>query len=470
MNTAAVAIAVVGHTNTGKTSLLRTLTRDAHFGEVADRPSTTRDVRAVHLLAEGQKQVTLFDTPGLEDALGLALLMTQHHAGARDPQAAIEAFLQGDHGGGQFEQEAKVLRQMLVSDAALYVIDAREPMLAKHREELRLLAACGKPLLPLLNFVAPVNGVASAYLQDWKQQCARLGLHIMVAFDTVVYDSAAEQQLFSKLSLLLESQRPHFTALMRSRLQERRELTDAACACIADLLIDAAALQRRSLVEAADNAANKAVVDQLRDAVRAAEQRCVTDLLALFRFELGTHHPPELPLQHGRWAQDMFDPEALKLLGIDAGSMAVKGALAGLTIDAALGGASLGTGALIGAGLGTLWSAAQRWSKPLIDQWRGYQTYSLQDTTLALIANRQIQLLAALLRRGHASLQVLRTQDQQGWPSDAVKTATARFASVAQWSRLNGDADYQSPPASLRQALIDALRDALPVHAATPEP
>ena len=33
-------LAVVGHTNVGKTSLLRTLTRDVGFGEVSHRPST----------------------------------------------------------------------------------------------------------------------------------------------------------------------------------------------------------------------------------------------------------------------------------------------------------------------------------------------------------------------------------------------------------------------------------------------
>ena len=43
-------IAVVGHTNTGKTSLLRTLTRDVGFGEVSSRPATTRHVEASSLL------------------------------------------------------------------------------------------------------------------------------------------------------------------------------------------------------------------------------------------------------------------------------------------------------------------------------------------------------------------------------------------------------------------------------------
>ena len=43
-----IRIAVVGHTNTGKTSLLRTLTRDTRFGEVADSqaPRATSKARA----------------------------------------------------------------------------------------------------------------------------------------------------------------------------------------------------------------------------------------------------------------------------------------------------------------------------------------------------------------------------------------------------------------------------------------
>ena len=64
-------IAVVGHTNTGKTSLLRTLTQDITFGEVSDRPGTTRHVEATALLVGGAPLVELYDTPGLEDSIGL---------------------------------------------------------------------------------------------------------------------------------------------------------------------------------------------------------------------------------------------------------------------------------------------------------------------------------------------------------------------------------------------------------------
>src|SRR3546814_21114562 len=65
-------LAVAGHTNTGKTSLLRTLTRDTGFGQVDDSPGTTRHVEGARLLADGVVMVELYDTPGMED--GIALL------------------------------------------------------------------------------------------------------------------------------------------------------------------------------------------------------------------------------------------------------------------------------------------------------------------------------------------------------------------------------------------------------------
>ena len=65
-------LAVVGHTNTGKTSLLRTLLRNADFGEVRDSAGTTRHVEAAQLLLQGKPYIELRDTPGLEDSVALA--------------------------------------------------------------------------------------------------------------------------------------------------------------------------------------------------------------------------------------------------------------------------------------------------------------------------------------------------------------------------------------------------------------
>lgn len=131
----------------GKTSLLRTLTRDVGFGEVSHRPSTTRHVEGARLSVDGDALLELYDTPGLEDAIALLdFLERLDRPGERlDGPARLARFLEGSEARQRFEQEAKVLRQLLASDAGLYVIDAREPVLAKYRDELAVLASCGKP-------------------------------------------------------------------------------------------------------------------------------------------------------------------------------------------------------------------------------------------------------------------------------------------------------------------------------------
>lgn len=453
MNDTPIGIAVVGHTNTGKTSLLRTLTRDAAFGEISDRPSTTREVSRVDLLVEGRALISLHDTPGLEDPFGLMHWLEADRGAHADPVARIEAFLDGDHDGGRYEQEAKVLRQLRRSDAALVVIDAREPVLPKHREELRLLAQCGRPLMPVLNFVAD----AAARPAQWREDLARMGLHVLADFDTVVFDHAAERRLFEKLMLLLEARAPQLRRFVEAREQQRAELIEAGCRAIAGLLLDAAALQWRVPVDG--DARQQGA--QVQQRLRRAEQGCIDQLLGLFRFELGAFTPPQLPLDQGRWELDLFDPEALRVLGIRTGSAVAAGAVAGVSVDAMLGGASLGAGALIGAGAGTAWSVYQSWGRPLLDRLRGFRTLAPEETTLALLAARQLALLRALLRRGHAATQAVSAGGSvSGWPSTAVREATLRARAHPEWSVLNAGAAEARTDAALLP-LVAALKDAL---------
>lgn len=198
-------VAVVGHTNTGKTSLLRTLARDVGFGEVSDSAGTTRHVEGLRLMADGVAAAELFDTPGMEDAIALLEFIDELvDPGERvDGPERVARFLARDEAAGRFEQEAKVLRQMLASDAALYVVDARDPVLPKHRDELELLAACARPLLPVLNFIAD----PAARADDWRGALARLGLHAVVSFDTVAPPLDGERELFDTLATLIHSHR-----------------------------------------------------------------------------------------------------------------------------------------------------------------------------------------------------------------------------------------------------------------------
>ena len=92
---APIALAVVGHTNTGKTSLIRTLLRSSRFGAVRDAAGTTRHVEAATLTAAGQAVLQLFDTPGLEDSIALLeVLQALRPSGAAAGRERLALLLQ----------------------------------------------------------------------------------------------------------------------------------------------------------------------------------------------------------------------------------------------------------------------------------------------------------------------------------------------------------------------------------------
>jgi hypothetical protein len=397
---APIDLAVVGHTNTGKTSLMRTLLRDEHFGEVADSPGTTRHVESAQLLTQdGQPILVLRDTPGLEDAMGALDYMDQLvPADERlDGPDRIQRLLDSPESAGRFEQECRVLSTVLATDAALYVIDARDPVLPKHKDELLLLAACGRPILPVLNFTRSPQADPGA----WREALARLGLHATVDFDTVAPALDGEAQMLDRLTLMLDQHAAALQALRADLGQQRLRRLQDATRLVAELLMDAAALRLPCSQDPTDIAA---ITLGLRTRTRDREQDCVHALLKRYRFSKATfpHHP--LPLEGERWGMDLFSTQALRVFGIQIGKGLATGAMAGATIDILTGGLSLGAAALIGAAIGGTWQGASQWGKRLMSRLAGYTEMTVDDPVLHLLGLRQLALVRALELRGHAAM------------------------------------------------------------------
>jgi len=452
-------LAVVGHTNVGKTSLLRTLTRDVGFGEVSHRPSTTRHVEGARLSVDGQPLLELYDTPGLEDAIALLdYLERLEQPGERlDGPERLARFLASSEARQRFEQEAKVLRQLLASDAGLYLIDAREPVLAKYRDELAVLAGCGKPLLPVLNF----SSAGQPQEDAWRSALARLGLHALVAFDTVAPPLDGERRLYESLALLLEKSRPQLQRLIASHEAQAQARLHSGRQLIAELLIDCAAYRQRV---SSQPGIEQAAIQALREAVRQREQRCVDALLRLYAFRPDDAEAGTLPLLDGRWGDDLFNPETLKQLGISVGSGVAAGAATGVGIDLLVGGLSLGAATVLGALAGGGLQTARNYGGRLLGKLKGQRELSVDDAVLRLLAVRQLHLLDALSQRGHAAQDKLQlaTPHDPAWRRDKLPAALNKARAHPEWSSLN-------PGARLEQAERQAQVGQLAASLAEPE-
>ena len=400
----AIEIAVVGHTNAGKTSLLRTLTRRIDFGDVSDRPGTTRHVEAIALVLDGRAMLRFLDTPGLEDSTALMDCLRRQDA-TRPPPDRIRAFLATPEASGRFEQEAKVLRALLAAEAAFYVVDTRDPVLPKHRAELEALSWCARPVLPVLNFVRD----AASREADWSAALSEYGLHAIVRFDAVAPFTGAEQRLYRDLATLLRPREALLAEVAEGLAFERLERRRASLAEIATLLVAAAATRRtlpREQLE--DPKARAREVDAFRAAVLARARACISALLEIQAFAPDDARLDALPWLDGRWESDVFNGEALSRAGQALGTGALIGAGVGLAADVALAGLSLGTAATLGAAVGG--AAAQGFSgvgHAVANLVRRRVDLTVEDEVLALLADQMLSLLLTLEGRGHAASQTV---------------------------------------------------------------
>jgi GTPase SAR1 family protein len=443
-----IEIAVVGHTNAGKTSLLRTLTRRRHFGEVSPRPGTTRHVESVDLTLDARVAVRFFDTPGLEDSVALLDYLNALEGCATRPDR-VRAFLQGPEAARAFEQEAKVLRQMLRVDAAFYVVDSREPVLPKHRAEMDILTSCGKPVMPVLNFVRH----ADSRDREWQSALSDVGLHALARFDAVAPFVGSESQLYGDLVTLLRNRQPQLAEIVRSLERERAERREAGHRVIASMLVDVTAMRRTIEREAlADPARRERLVGEFRQEVLARARAGMEELLEVFAFHEDEADVAVMPWLDGRWEADLFNPEVLRQASIRLGAGATIGASVGVAADLALAGMSLGAGAALGAAVGgALSQGASHLGRTLANRMRGLVDLTVEDPVIQVLAAHMTGLLAALEQRGHAAPgKVLVDASQSGLPSDEL----ARVLTTLQPAR--GHPEW---PAAARRRHRDARRD-----------
>jgi len=324
-----------------------------------------------------------------------------------------------------------VLELTLRCDGLLYVIDVREPVLEKYKDELAVLAASARPIIAVLNFVAADDARES----EWRDALARVTLHTVVAFDARVRSFETELQLYRKIASQLNDFEPVIEAWIAHRQAEEDHCRDAARETIATLLVDAAAAQRA--IKPADRFAPDPSLEALREAIRAREQVCSETLLGLYAFADEDYEDQDWPLASGYWPDAVFNADAVLRYTSQAALYAGVGvALGGL---ASLISAPIGTqtGLLLGLLVGTGVGAASAFGPPLWRRSYGQQPVCVSDETLERLTARQLHLISALNHRGHANTETL-AGAQSALFENPERVALLREARRhPEWSSLN---------------------------------
>lgn len=364
-----IELALVSHTNVGKTTLARTLLGQ-EIGEVRDAPHVT-EVAEVHLLLRSPEgdELRLWDTPGFGDSARLV----QRLRSSDNPIGWLLREVWDRYRDRPFWCSQQAVRAARASaDVVLYLVNAAEsPRDAGYLpSETQVLRWLDKPVLVLLNQVGPPRPPADeeAERERWRAQFATHGL----ACDVLPLDAFA--RCWAQEGTLLEAvgrQLPADKSGALRRLQAQWTSVQLARfgACMQALAgqLSAAAHDAEPIDEPAesvgarvmvrlgmrrdDNARSRAM-SALAGRVDSSVRSATTTMISINGLEGDATETILKRVQENYASRDPIPEGRAALLG-----GVLTGALAGLKADLATGGLTMGAGALVGGLLGGLGGA-----------------------------------------------------------------------------------------------------------------
>ncbi len=482
-----VSLALVSHTNVGKTTLARTLLgRD--IGEVRDAPHVTEfaDDHELVRSADGET-LTLWDTPGFGDSARLVRRL-------RSAEQPIGWLLSqvwdrlADRAFWSSQQALRAVREH--ADVVLYLVNASEsPASAGYvGPEMDLLAWVGKPVLVLLNQLGAPRPAAeeAADVAMWRQALAdRPLVRGVLPMDAFARCWVQEGRLLAAVEDALgdpsrAALRERMRRLRAAWTAEREARFDAAMAVLAASLARTALARQavadssrlrdavRRLAQAAglgkpseDPAvlAQQALAARLDAEVRDSTAALITlhalqgrsdgEVLGTILARVAAHYDLRRPLDEGR---------AAVLGGL------VSGALAGLKADLASGGLTLGGGLLAGGLLGALGAAGAARAVNLV---RGVGSGSVgwSDEAMQAMVDAALLRYLAVAHFGRGRGDWAAGESPPHWRGVVAQAlAGPREGMTAAWQEARGagnDADAEMLAAALQPPMTAAARDAL---------
>ncbi len=350
--------AVVGHPNKGKSSIVSTLAHDDSVA-VGRIPGTTTRCRTYPMKVDGEVLYTLIDTPGFQRARAALDWMRQHETTADKHPQVVEAFLSAQRGGERFVDECELLAPLMAGAGILYVVDGSVPYGPEYESEMEILRWTGQPRMALINPIGEAD-----HIEAWR---VALGQYFSVVrvFDAVTADFSKRIELLRAFGQLKGEWRSPLQQAVDVLLQNRSQRRLSAASSIAASLAAMLTLQvEKKLDPRADAGREKPVLEaEYRRRLQVLEKRCRDAVEDIYDHHKIERIEPELNLLD---AKGLFSEESRRLFGLSRtqlmGYGVVGGAVVGGAVDAAVGGASLMLGTLVGGGIGAFstWLAADR--------------------------------------------------------------------------------------------------------------
>ncbi len=227
-----INIAIAGHTNTGKTTLIRTLMKTS-IGEVDDSPNVTKKGQAYYF--DGL-QANFIDTPGFQYA---SVLMMYLDALNENPNFKMPQNWQPKL---VYDQDA--VEALEKSDVVLYVASLSVVPDDSYKEEINIILRKCQKVVAVLNqyrkqLEASEKSAVKKRIDQWESVFKEQGIERIVLFDAHWDSPVKLNQLYHNILEILDSEQKSYFVEGLKRFEERqREIRQEACSMLASFIED----------------------------------------------------------------------------------------------------------------------------------------------------------------------------------------------------------------------------------------
>jgi len=157
-------LAIMGHPNAGKSSVVSTLTENDRI-EIDKRAGTTTRSDAYPVIIDGQTILKFIDTPGFQNPTDI-LEWFQSHQDEIDLAGAFVAAHQDDP---LFSHDRALLEPISQGAGVILVVDGSKRIKEKDRTEMELLRLTGRPRMAVLNNLT----AQQKHMPAWQEALSR---------------------------------------------------------------------------------------------------------------------------------------------------------------------------------------------------------------------------------------------------------------------------------------------------------
>jgi len=340
-------IAIIGHPNEGKSSVLSTLTEDDSV-VVSDYPGETVVCQRFPVQIGSETVMEFVDTPGFQNPI--RLLQSMRESGLTDEK--LLDYIHEKHGAdADYHHDLELMKPLREGAGLIYVVDCSRPLLEEDKAEMEILRLINRPRMAVINF----KDEDREYMEAWKLAFRR---HFNVIREFNAHQARFQERiaLLETLKAIQQDWEPAINRAIEAYHKDwdyrKRRVVEDTVRYLEWALNHKA--ERKYTRESDSESVRQEITESYKRKIEKEEQRLFSEIRRLYKHHLYDFKLPEQSILK----EELFSEETWQVLGLTQKQLLVSattlGAGLGAALDVAASGLTFGVftaaGALAGGG------------------------------------------------------------------------------------------------------------------------